>query len=116
MFKKLFTAAFLLASLVPAEAQARQCGVASWYGPGLYGNRTANGEIFQPGTMTAAHPHISLGSRVRVTNLDNGRSAVVRVNDRGPFVGSRVIDLAHGAAKVLGVVGPGLANVCVSRL
>lgn len=116
MFKKLFTAAFLLASLVPAEAQARQCGVASWYGPGLYGNQTSSGEVFRPGTMTAAHPYISLGSRVRVTNLDNGRSAVVRVNDRGPFVGNRIIDLAHGAAKFLGVMGPGLANVCVSRL
>lgn len=86
-------------------------GEASWYGPGFYGNRTANGEVFRPGTLTAAHRTLPFGTKVRVTNLWNGRSAVVRINDRGPFHGSRVIDLAHGAASQLGVVASGIANV-----
>ena len=86
-------------------------GQASWYGPGFYGNRTANGEVFRPGTMTAAHRSLPFGTRVRVTNLNNGRTAVVRINDRGPFHGSRIIDLAHGAAQQLGVTSSGLAQV-----
>lgn len=86
-------------------------GQASWYGPGFYGNRTANGEIFRPGTYTAAHPRLAFGTRVRVTNLNNGRSAVVRINDRGPFVGGRIIDVAHGAAVDLGLTASGTANV-----
>lgn len=100
--------------LIPTAASAKQCGVASWYGPGLYGNLTANGEVFRPGTLTAAHPSLPMGSRVKVTNRDNGRVAVVRINDRGPYIGGRIIDLAHGAAQQLGVSG--LANVCVSSL
>lgn len=86
-------------------------GTASWYGPGFFGNRTANGEVFRPGTRTAAHRTLPFGTRVRVTNLSNGRSTVVRINDRGPFHGSRVIDLAHGAAEDLGVTSSGLAPV-----
>jgi len=86
-------------------------GTASWYGPGFYGNRTASGEVFRPGTMTAAHRTLPFGTRVRVTNLNNGRTAVVRINDRGPFHGSRVIDLAQGAAQELGVTSSGVAPV-----
>lgn len=86
-------------------------GEASWYGPGFYGNRTANGEVFRPGTMTAAHRTLPFGTKVRVTNLWNGRSAVVRINDRGPFHGRRVIDLAHGAASQLGLISSGIAQV-----
>ena len=86
-------------------------GEASWYGPGFYGNRTANGEVFRPGTMTAAHRTLPFGTRVRVTNLWNGRKAVVRINDRGPFAGDRVIDLAHGAARELGLMSSGIAQV-----
>ena len=86
-------------------------GTASWYGPGFFGNRTANGEVFRPGTLTAAHRTLPFGTRVRVTNLNNGRSTVVRINDRGPFKGNRVIDLAHGAAQQLGLVSSGLAPV-----
>ena len=86
-------------------------GQASWYGPGFYGNRTANGEVFRPGTYTAAHRSLPFGTRVKVTNLNNGRSAVVRINDRGPFTGGRIIDLAHGAATDLGVTSSGLATV-----
>jgi rare lipoprotein A len=91
-------------------------GEASWYGPGLYGNRTANGEVLRPGTLTAAHRTLPFGTRLRVTNLVNGRSTVVRINDRGPFHGGRVIDLAHGAASELGVVASGTAPVRLERL
>jgi rare lipoprotein A len=86
-------------------------GTASWYGPGFFGNRTANGEVFRPGTLTAAHRTLPFGTMVRVTNLNNGRSTVVRINDRGPFVGNRVIDLGHGAAQQVGLVSSGLAPV-----
>ena len=86
-------------------------GEASWYGPGFYGNRTANGEVFRPGTLTAAHRTLPFGTKVRVTNLWNGRSTVVRINDRGPFIGHRVIDLGHGAANKLGLVASGIAQV-----
>lgn len=84
---------------------------ASWYGPGFFGNRTANGEVYRPGTMTAAHRTLPFGTRVRVTNLNNGRVAVVRINDRGPFYGDREIDLGHGAAVELGLIESGLARV-----
>ena len=86
-------------------------GEASWYGPGFFGNRTANGEVFRPGSLTAAHRSLPFGTKVRVTNLWNGRTAVVRINDRGPFHGARVIDLAHGAAHELGLIASGTAKV-----
>jgi rare lipoprotein A len=86
-------------------------GQASWYGPGFFGNRTASGEVLRPGTLTAAHRTLPFGTMVRVTNLWNGRSAVVRINDRGPFHGNRVIDLAHGAARELGLTASGVADV-----
>ena len=86
-------------------------GQASWYGPGFFGNRTASGEVLRPGTLTAAHRTLPFGTKVRVTNLGNGRSAIVRINDRGPFHGNRVIDLAHGAANNLGLISSGIANV-----
>jgi len=86
-------------------------GEASWYGPGFYGNRTASGEVFRRGTVTAAHRTLPFGTRVRVTNLWNGRSTMVRINDRGPFSGGRVIDLAHGAAMELGLISSGIADV-----
>ena len=94
-----------------ASARSVQVGQASWYGPGFFGNRTASGEVFRPGTLTAAHRYLPFGTRVRVTNLYNGRQAVVRINDRGPFSGGRIIDLAHGAAQVLGLTASGVADV-----
>lgn len=101
--------------IAPAPAQRRvvqvTSGEASWYGPGFFGNRTANGEVFRPGTLTAAHRTLPFGTKVRVTNLWNGRTAVVRINDRGPFHGARVIDLAHGAAQKLGLTASGIAQV-----
>ena len=82
-------------------------GAASWYGPGFYGRTTANGERFRKGTLTAAHRTLPFGTKVRVTNLSNGRSVVVRINDRGPFSHHRVIDLAHGAASQLRMMQAG---------
>jgi len=89
----------------------REEGIASWYGPNFVGRPTANGEIFDPSQLTAAHQSLPFDTRVRVTNLDNGRSVVVRINDRGPFVGGRIIDLARGAAEVIGMISSGTARV-----
>ena len=86
-------------------------GMASWYGPGFDGNYTANGEVFNQYALTAAHRYLPFGTKVRVTNLDNGRSVVVRINDRGPFVGDRVLDLSRGAAQILGTVSTGVSSV-----
>jgi rare lipoprotein A len=86
-------------------------GFASWYGPGFDGNYTANGERFNQYDLTAAHRYLPFGTRIRVTNLDNGRSVVVRINDRGPFVGDRVIDLSRGAAQIIGTVSSGVSPV-----
>lgn len=91
-----------------------QAGMASWYGPGFHGRRTANGERFNTHALTAAHRTLPFGSRVRVTNKTNGRSIVVRINDRGPFVGGRVIDLSNASARAIGVAG--VAQVVVARL
>lgn len=86
-------------------------GWASWYGPGFHGNYSASGEVFNQEAMTAAHRTLPFGTRVRVTNIDNGRSVIVRINDRGPFHGDRVIDLSAGAARVIGLVSSGVAPV-----
>ncbi|WP_299492423.1 septal ring lytic transglycosylase RlpA family protein [Acaryochloris sp. IP29b_bin.137] len=86
-------------------------GEASWYGPGFHGNYTANGEVYNQYALTAAHKTLPFGTRVKVTNLYNGRSVVVRINDRGPFIPGRVIDLSQGAAQVIGVTSSGVAPV-----
>ncbi len=91
-------------------------GVASWYGPGFDGHRTASGEIYDQDDLTAASVIFPLGSRVVVTDLDNGRSVNVRINDRGPFVKGRKIDLSRGAARALGMVRPGTAPVKLEAL
>jgi rare lipoprotein A len=90
-----------------------ETGIASWYGPTFYGKYTANGEIFDAEAMTAAHKTLPMPVNVRVTNLDNGRSLVLRVNDRGPFVAGRIIDVSEGAAKLLGFYDKGTARVRV---
>ncbi len=90
---------------------ARYNGWASWYGPGFHGNRTANGEVFNQHELTAAHRNLPFGTLIRVTNLDNNLSVVVRINDRGPFVGGRLIDLSAGAARAIGMIGTGIAPV-----
>ncbi|WP_298613022.1 septal ring lytic transglycosylase RlpA family protein [uncultured Thermosynechococcus sp.] len=91
-------------------------GLASWYGPGFHGARTANGERFDQDALTAAHRTLPFGTRVRVTNLQNGRSVVVRINDRGPFTGGREIDLSRGAAAAIGLIGAGVGPVRIDVL
>ncbi|MCE4224639.1 septal ring lytic transglycosylase RlpA family protein [Methylobacterium sp. C25] len=90
-------------------------GNASWYGPGFQGHRTASGERFNSGGLTAAHRSLPFGTRVRVTNNATGRSVVVRINDRGPFVGGRQIDLAAGAARAIGMTGTSYVSMSVVR-
>ncbi len=86
-------------------------GLASWYGPGFNGNMSASGEIFNQYDLTAAHRTLPFGTRVRVTNLDNGTTVVVRITDRGPYAGNRILDLSMGAAQVLGLVNSGVAMI-----
>jgi peptidoglycan lytic transglycosylase len=87
-----------------------QEGVASWYGPGYHGRKTSSGEVFDQDELTAAHMTFAFGTRVRVTMLSNGRSVVVRINDRFPNK-RRVIDLSRGAARQIGLIGPGTGRV-----
>lgn len=91
-------------------------GVASWYGEKFHGHKTSNGETFDMYTMSAAHKSLQIPGYARVTNLDNGRSVIVRVNDRGPFHGDRLIDLSYAAAKKLGYQGRGTARVEVAAI
>ncbi|MBV8626907.1 MAG: septal ring lytic transglycosylase RlpA family protein [Paraburkholderia sp.] len=94
----------------------RETGRASWYGRFFHGRRTANGERYDMHALTAAHKTLPLGSYVRVTNPDTSRSVVVRINDRGPYVRSRVIDLSYAAAKALGMQRLGTARVKIEGL
>ena len=106
----------LLASLALVCLQdAAQAEVASYYGQEFAGRRTASGERFNPGAMTAAHRTLPFGTRVRVTNSRNGRSVTVRINDRGPFAKGRAIDLSHGAARAIGMGGTGNVRLEVLR-
>ena len=91
-------------------APVEQMGVASWYGPGFHGNKTANGEVYDMHARTAAHRTLPFGTLVRVTRLDTGASTVVRINDRGPHVAGRVIDLSNAAANELDMVKAGVAR------
>ena len=101
---------------LPHSEGFRQRGVASWYGRDFHGKKTSNGEIYNMYAMTAAHKTLPLGTYVRVDNLENDRSIVVRINDRGPFVRGRIIDLSYAGAKDIGIVGPGTARVEVVAL
>ena len=93
-----------------------ETGVASWYGPGFHGKATANGERYDQSDRTAAHRTLQMPSVVRVTNLDNGQSTIVRVNDRGPFARNRIIDLSRTAAQEIDMIGRGTARVRVEQL
>ncbi|MEQ8357232.1 MAG: septal ring lytic transglycosylase RlpA family protein [Kiloniellaceae bacterium] len=99
-----------------ADYRYDETGIASWYGPGFHGRETANGEIYNQEAMTAAHRTLPMPSLVRVTNLENGRSIKVRINDRGPFAHGRIIDLSKRAAEVLGFARQGIAKVRVQIL
>lgn len=114
-----FACAFFLApASQAAELKASpslriQHGGASWYGPGFHGRRTASGETFNTNAMTAAHRTLPFGTRVKVVNTRTGRSVVVRINDRGPFIRGRIIDLAKAPARAIGMAG--IAAVAVHR-
>jgi len=101
---------------LPDSKGFRQRGIASWYGKDFHGKKTSNGEIYDMYAMTAAHKTLPLGTYVRVHNLENNRKLEVRINDRGPFVRGRIIDLSYAAAKELGLVGPGTAKVEIVAL
>ncbi len=88
-----------------------ETGIASWYGPGFHGNLTANGEVYDMNGISAAHKTLPLGTVVRVIDRETGRSIVVRINDRGPFIEGRIIDLSKGAAEELGMVERGIIEV-----
>jgi rare lipoprotein A len=101
---------------IPPQSQApsngvSQTGIASWYGPGFHGKATASGEVYNQNELTAAHQTLPLGTRVMVTNLENGSATEVLVNDRGPFAKGRIIDLSYAAAQSIHMVGPGTALV-----
>lgn len=98
-------------TIATAPVRYQVSGEASWYGPGFHGNYTANGEVYNQHALTAAHKTLPFGTRVKVTNLYNGRSVVVRINDRGPFIPGRIIDLSQGAAQLIGVTSSGVAPV-----
>ncbi|HVB79584.1 MAG TPA: septal ring lytic transglycosylase RlpA family protein [Candidatus Binataceae bacterium] len=93
-----------------------QVGLASWYGPGFQDHRTADGRRFNMNGLNAAHRTLPMNSLVRVTNLENGRSVVVRINDRGPYIAGRIIDLSRAAARALGMKKDGLARVRIERV
>ena len=106
----LASALSLAVSISPASAQ---CGRASWY---ALHSKTASGERMNPAAMTAAHRSLPFGTKVKVTNQNNGRSVVVRINDRGPFIRGRMLDLSLAAAKRLGFIASGHTAVCVNKL
>jgi rare lipoprotein A len=106
----------LAMTFIPLPAAAfTQTGVASYYGPELHGRRTASGERFNRNAMTAAHRTVPFGTHLKVTNLSNGRSVIVRVNDRGPFIRGRIVDVSQGAARQIGMQGRGVARVRIQR-
>ncbi len=88
-----------------------EVGIASWYGPGFDGRRTANGEIYDMNGISAAHKTLPFGTIVQVVDLETGKSVIVRINDRGPFIEGRIIDLSKGAAEKLGIIDKGITKV-----
>jgi len=93
-----------------------EVGWASWYGPNFAGRQTANGEVFDPSQLTAAHQYLPFGTLLRVTNLSNNMTVVVRINDRGPFLKNRIIDLSRYAAEQIDMIGPGTAEVKIEEI
>ncbi|HWA20527.1 MAG TPA: septal ring lytic transglycosylase RlpA family protein [Devosia sp.] len=105
-------------SFVTGETLAgnNQCGGASWYGPGFNGRMAASGEKFNQNAMTAAHKTLPFGTVVKVVNQKTGKSVQVRINDRGPYHGGRIIDLSKAAATKLGMIQSGTAKVCLTKV
>ncbi len=111
LFAVLFSLFFSCARLTYPPSEIIQTGVASWYGPDFHGKTTSNKEVYNMYDLTAAHKSLPFGTYVMVTNLNNGKSVTVRINDRGPFVKERIIDLSYAAAKAVDMVGEGTAPV-----
>lgn len=88
-----------------------QIGLASWYGPGFHGKKTANGEIYNQNSLTGAHKTLPLSSKVKVTNIENNKSLIITINDRGPYHGNRILDLSKKAAEILGVLKKGTSKI-----
>lgn len=108
--------AFALSSLsvAPVYAANHQCGIASWYGPGFHGRTAASGERFDQNALTAAHRTLPFGTVVEVTRADNGDSVRVRITDRGPYAGGRIIDLSRGAAAAIDMIAAGVVPVRIT--
>lgn len=107
----LFIILFAFSSCAASRGMTLETGIASWYGPNFHGKQTANGEVYNQNELTAAHKTLPFNTVVKVTNLANGKSVTVRINDRGPYVGRRVIDLSRTAAERIDMIGPGTAKV-----
>ena len=107
----LFIILFAFSSCAASSGMTLETGIASWYGPNFHGKQTANGEVYNQNELTAAHKTLPFNTVVKVTNLANGKSVTVRINDRGPYVGRRVIDLSRTAAERIDMIGPGTAKV-----
>ena len=119
LFKTISIFAFALAGLAPLQAQAAsRCSLASHYGvgDGYNGQIAANGEVYNAYGLSAAHRYLPFGTKLRVTNQDNGRSVIVKINDRGPYVSGRSLDLSYGAFSKIASPGQGVANVCYSEV
>lgn len=111
--KKILISLCLIAA--PVEAFA-MCGVSSWCGGKFHGRKTASGEIFNKNDLTAAHRTLKFGTRIQVTNPRNGKSVIVKINDRGPFHGKRMLDLSEKAANIIGIKSRGVGQVCIKIL
>ncbi|KFC64347.1 Rare lipoprotein A [Devosia sp. LC5] len=117
MIRKVVSAAAIAAALLSLSTAAyAQCGGASWYGPGFNGKKAASGETFNENAMTAAHRSLPFGTKLRVTDQRTGRQIQVTINDRGPFIGGRIIDLSKAAAGQLGFRNRGVTSVCIEQI
>jgi rare lipoprotein A len=109
-------AALALVAMQPGPALSASCGTASWYGPNFHGRTAASGETYNQNAMTAAHKTLPFNAKVRVTLQRTGKSVTVRITDRGPYYGGRIIDLSKAAARKLGIINAGTGKVCLTRL
>ncbi|GHA22716.1 hypothetical protein GCM10007989_17680 [Devosia pacifica] len=118
MSNRLCVAALVAVSLLAGGTVSSyaQCGGASWYGPGFNGRTSASGEIFNENAMTAAHKSLPFGTKLRVIDQSTGKHVVVRINDRGPYHGNRIIDLSKAAATQLGFRNRGVTSVCIEQM
>ena len=114
VLKTIFLSAFIaIGALAPAAVEAKSsCGIASYYGPGFHGRTTASGERFNSRAMTAAHKSLPFGTKLRVTNQSNGKSITIRVNDDGPHIPGRIIDLSEGAFSMIASTSTGVVPIC----